>query len=90
MEWRAECAKEQAHQFIETTAIKNMSKAVACLRVLGADVWVEGMGYGEWPLISTLEYPAGVAYPRLDKEESGGAATSSTVKLPFKPSKATS
>lgn len=62
LEWRVDCAKDEAYEFAGAVAINTLSKAVACLRVLGADVWSGYIGYAEWPLVFTWEYPAGVIY----------------------------
>jgi hypothetical protein len=64
LEWRVDCAKNEAYEFAGAVAINTLSKAVACLRVLGADVWSGYIGYAEWPLI--LIFQTGSLYIYFD------------------------
>lgn len=62
LEWCVSCTKGKAHECIDKEASETAVKAIGSLRVLGADVWIEGIGYAESPLVFTADYPAGVVY----------------------------
>lgn len=62
LEWQEDCPKTEVARFVTQDALRNASKVTGCLRVLGAEIWAEVMGYGEWPPIFSSDYPTGVVY----------------------------